>query len=239
MKERGILFSGPMVRALLSNQKTMTRRAIKDFPVSGYRWGGWIVESSSRKETGAATVVPESNSQYCATGKIAKLCPYGERGDRLYVRETWTYDNKEYVQTYKDEAWRGTPDHETAEVYYRSSERDPDIFPSWRPSIHMPRWASRTTLEITKIRVERLNGISEEDAIQEGIREENVIIGATCAGGSHRELYGIRYFFDGGNEDGYEDAISAFKALWESINGSGSWNVNPWVWVVEFTRVMT
>lgn len=212
MKERPILFSAPMVRAILEGQKTMTRRAIKQ----------------QRPEW--ALVV--------GTKEPILSCPHGKVGDRLWVRETWTFDNKEYLKTYKDEPWRGTPDPGRAGVYYRASERNPDSFPLWLPSIHMPRWASRILLEITEVRVERLQDISEEDALDEGIREEtNIIVGASCAGGQHREITGDRYFYDGGSEEGYETPIIAFRELWESINGPGSWDANPWVWVVCFRRI--
>lgn len=209
MKERPILFSAPMVRAILSGQKTMTRRVIKEFPTTGYRWGGWIIESSDRKETGAATVVPESNSQYCATGKIAKLCPYGQPGDRLWVRETWhcCETMQEYVKS--GEISR---DH----IEYRADLPMVTICDGgWTPSIYMPRWASRINLEITAIRVERLNDISEEEAKAEGCE-------------LHTEYMPMKVGFN------YRQA---FGGLWESINGPGSWNANPWVWVVEFKKV--
>ena len=108
--------------------------------------------------------------------------------------------------------------------------------PRWRPSIHMPRWASRITLEITGVRVERLQDITEEDAIAEGIYEDQVIVGAHCNGGTHTEVRGSRFFGTDDNE-GFEFAAGAYKALWDSIYGRDSWDKNPWVWVVEFKRV--
>jgi hypothetical protein len=102
----------------------------------------------------------------------------------------------------------------------------------------MPRWASRITLEITGVRVERLQDISEEDALAEGICCQNVIIGCNCNNGSHTEESADRYFFDDCNEAGYEFAIDAYAGLWESINGPGSWELNPWVWCISFKRVM-
>lgn len=234
MKERPILFSAPMVRAILSGQKTMTRRVVKLDDLKrnpdNDQWYKDRVWSYRVKPYGVWT--DRTNA-----GLLEK-CPHGVVGDRLWVRETWTCDNKEYLKTYKDEPWRGTPDPGTAGVYYRASERNPDSFPLWRPSIHMPRWASRILLEITEVRVERLQDISWEDALDEGIREEtNIIVGASCAGGRHHEITGDRYFYDGGFEEGYETPVLAFRELWESINGHDSWSANPWVWVVCFRRV--
>ena len=203
MKERPILFSGEMVRAILDDRKTMTRRVVK--PPFEIHANGFITRR-------------RGNERLCPYA-----CPYGKPGDRLWVRETWTYDNKEYVQTYKDEPWRGMPDIGTAEVYYRATERTPDAFPRWRPSIFMPRWASRITLEIANVRVERLNDISEEDAKREGV-ESNFDEGVVYYGPLNK---------------GHADARIAFSWLWDSINAKRgySWKSNPWVWVVEFERI--
>jgi hypothetical protein len=212
MKERPILFSAPMVRAILEGRKTMTRRVVKEFPTIGYRWGGWIVESSSRKETGAATVVPESNSQYCATGKIAKRCPYGNPGDRLWVRETFSQHPQ------------------FADVAYRADGeefKDSDGFtwiPKWKPSIFMPRALSRITIEITNVRVERLQDISEGDAKSEGVDAEFEFDLETLMN-KQTVFEKLQTFFFG------------FKHVWKKINGPGSWDANPWVWVIEFKRV--
>ena len=105
----------------------------------------------------------------------------------------------------------------------------------WRPSIHMPRWASRITLEIVSVRVERLQDISEEDAIAEGVYCENVIVSSYYG---HHEVGEYLYFFHGGPDEGFESAVDAYAALWDSINGEGSWEKNPWVWVIEFRRIM-
>lgn len=206
MKERPILFSAPMVRAILEGQKTMTRRVIKQ----------------QRPEW--ALVV--------GTKEPILSCPHGKVGDRLWVRETWHCCDtiQKYVKS-------GEISRDNIE--YRADRPNVTICDGgWTPSIHMPRWASRILLEITEVRVERLQDISEEDALDEGIREEtNIIVGASCAGGRHHEITGDRYFYDGGFEEGYEAPIIAFRELWESINGPGSWGANPWVWVVCFRRI--
>lgn len=173
MKERPILFSGPMVRAILEGRKTQTRRVVKPQPAH---------------IAGIGTVLNIDT----ITGKA---CPYGKPGDRLWVRETW-----DGVRL----------DGGGALVSYRADGDKPVTDDGrWHPSIHMPRWASRITLEVVSVRVERLQEISEEDAMAEGVAlAEN-----------------------------YRGPVAHFASLWEQINGLGSWNANPWVWVVEFRRV--
>lgn len=133
-------------------------------------------------------------------------CPHGVAGDRLWVRETFSSHIGNYGESI-EYAYRATHD---------------DRYGPWKPSIHMPRSASRILLEVTNVRVERLQDISEEDAVAEGIEQE--------PGTSHWKNYdtspgGWRY---------WESPIQSYRTLWESINGKGSWDLNPWVWVVEF-----
>lgn len=185
MSERGILFSAPMVRALLDGSKTQTRRAIKPDPGSN--------------------INPVRNNLIVwqwATVESRRRCPYGAEGDRLWVRETHWW--------FKDEV-----DHETGyfppkltseDVQYRADCDDGRKV--WRPSIFMPRWASRITLEITEVRVERLQDISRGDAMAEGCPFPNMAEG--------------------------DNPRSWYRGLWESINGVDSWTANPWVWVIEF-----
>lgn len=228
MTEHPILSSAPMVRAILEGRKTMTRRVIKEFPLSGYRWGGWIVESSNRKETGMATVVPEENSKYCGTGKIGAHCPYGQPGDRLWVRETFAcgLSTKSGIAYRATSQWSdfedGTPqDHEKI---------------TWKPSIFMPRWASRITLEVTAVRVERLQDISEADATAEGI----VFIDyGLDKHGMKNSCYHIKEEAEKGPDHCMLSARYGFASLWDSINAERgySWKSNPWTWVVEFKRV--
>lgn len=155
-------------------------------------------------------------------------CPYGSIRDRLWVRETWGFDNKEYIELYKKEIWRGEPDRRTADVFYKASEEDINIFPIgyWRPSIFMPRWASRINLEITDIRVERLHDITEEDAKVEGAK-------ATIWGVNEIDWSGLLGFPD--QRTSYKNG---FSILWDSINGKKyPWSSNPWVWVIEFNQI--
>ena len=202
MKERPILFSGAMVRAILDGRKTQTRRIIKPHP-------HWINENNSVAHIGKKV------------GNVEYLCKYGQPGDRIFVRETF-----------------GTCDSYAPHIFYRADGEAPNKNFKWKPSIHMPRWASRITLEITGVRVERLQDISEDDALSEGL--------ASVSKYGSLFKHGIPDF-DGlpGNDNvGWpwvewdSNPISAYKKLWESINGKGSWEENPWVWVITFRRVM-
>lgn len=210
MKERPILFSAPMVKAILEGRKTMTRRvnSIGEYDISD------------------------------------KKCPYGVVGDRLWVRETWqSFFSEEVTQNHQQgpRSFSGVP-AETAKghymfFYYRADGEAPDD-PKygkavWRPSIFMPRWVSRITLEVTDIKVERLQDITEEDAIAEGIH--------LCAG-IDEEGYTHGYHW-GPVSDAellFNSAADAYRKLWDSINGQKpgkTWNDNPWVWVIEFKEV--
>ena len=229
MKERPILFSAPMVRAILNGSKTQTRRICKP-----------------AEQHGLSRVIPTYNSEdgeqrppYITPGwfgdeegDILFCCPYGVPCDRLWVRETWGL-NEPNPCSYDPIDERGLPD--SAYIMANGAKhvldfwRDRIVFRAsikgnytdrevkrWRPSIHMPRWVSRIMLEITDVRVERLHDISEHDAMAEG-----------CAGG-HGSI--PDYAYNASSDEHY-------SWLWDSINGAGSWNANPWVWVIEFNRI--
>ena len=212
MKERPILFKAEMVRAILDGSKTQTRRVMKPQPDDD----AIIAVGEIGTSRGAAFV------RYPMEGSITRRvpCPYGQPGDRLWVRETCRAeeleDGNDGVRYLADNAWRvieDTPDAAMSWValnFYGADHRKVSRG-NVVPSIHMPRWASRITLEIVGVRVERLHDISEEDAIAEGVGG-NITI-APCF------------------------AIERYRHLWESINGKGSWDANPWVWVVEFKRI--
>lgn len=214
MKERPILFNGDMVRAILDGRKTQTRRLVK-------AWQGSGVEITKSK----------SKSFWDVTDKGIIFdnikCPLGKVGDQLWVRETWqsvhfSFDMESgYADDwYESEQILKGPDYFYSTCYAADPNWTSDIEDrgfSWRPSIHMPRWASRITLEITDIRVERLQDISEADALAEGVRTE-----ADAAA-------------DGATW--YDRPRRQFRFLWQSINGHESWEENPWVWVIEFKRV--
>lgn len=225
MKERPILFSGPMVRAILEGRKTQTRRVL-NMPT------GWSLESQDGDPytLGMITSSHPKKGKFGAfirqdihpgSGKFmtdVAVCPYGKVGDRLWVRETWRLFNSADECACHDSCdcsrMHGKP-------LYRAT--DDDGASKWKPSIHMPRWASRIALEITGVRVERLQDISEEDAKAEGVT-------ATP--------YPEKFL--GADGQVHESPVHKmlFLSLWESISGFGSWSANPWVWVIEFRRVV-
>lgn len=188
MKERPILFNGDMVRAILDGRKAQTRRVVKaDFDIIGERDDGSLWPWREDCENG---------------GDIWYPCPYGQPGDRLWVRET--FSEVDCRLTYRAD----TDDGAHCQVS------------RWTPSIYMPRWASRITLEITGVRVERLQDISQQDAMAEGCLSPDL----------PPELRGV-------SADYVADERTTFAILWNRINGPGSWAANPWLWVIEFERV--
>ncbi|WP_425028519.1 hypothetical protein [Pantoea brenneri] len=232
MRERPIIFNADMVRAVLDGRKTQTRRIIqspaKNMQASGqkvidYREPGdkWYGEHVFSMRNHSGTWCDYTKEQFLAK------CPFGALGDRLWVRESF----------YEHGYWQGGG-YDPEDSYFVSdkqvlypadgikcpSERKREDFWRSRPSIHMPRWASRITLEITGVRVERLRDISEKDAAAEGV---------PLAGDLLPDYPGT-YLTSKGD---FATAKVAFQRLWESIYGAGSWQANPWVWVVEFKRV--
>lgn len=211
MKERPILFSAQMVRAILEGRKTQTRRIVKPQPDLA------VLKESARDlefEFRIMPVLSPSHHTPAEWGFVQKYdkadcvpifgykCPYGQPGDRLWVRENWLVSV----------VWNKTKPRDIPKdvhVEYQATD-DSGLVGRTRPSIHMPRWASRITLEITGIRVERLQDISGPDCWAEGITHD-------C--------------------DKYGSVTHTYQYLWESIKGSGSWDANPWVWAIEFKRV--
>jgi len=188
-----------MVRALLAGRKTQTRRIVKEpgcaRPRTLHIFNGrpWVDDPYK--------------------GDVEVRCPFGQPGDRLWVREAWRVCGGREYEYQQD---RG-------QVMYRATH-EIDGFPlgwesyyKWRPSIHMPRWASRITLEIRDVRVERLQEISVADAIAEGVNVHPDFHGKPC--------------------DSIYSPVQAFRDLWESIHGLGAWEASPWVWAVAFQRV--
>ena len=190
MKEKPILFSGPMIRAILANTKTQTRRIFKPDRMTWDANGRYTTHAMRGGElsiTGSGPFKPSSWLHYC---------PYGQPGDRLWVRESFA----------RVPTACGSEDIVFAADYQDGSDRAAGV--RYTPSIHMPRAVSRITLEITGVRVERLQDISEADAIAEGVYTD-----PACP------------------------AYDAYAQLWDEINGLGSWEANPWVWVVGFHRI--
>ncbi|HDX8701791.1 TPA: hypothetical protein RQO40_005180 [Klebsiella oxytoca] len=210
MKERGMIFNAEMVRAILDGRKTQTRRTVKPQP----------------DEDGLVKVI---NGPWVDTSERNYLCPFGDVGDRIWVRETFQGPlfGYEQMEAYLEDSSRfEKPEfcQYAADGGHRPEYQDADdnLRHGWRPSIHMPRWASRILLEITDVRVERLNSIHDVDAMREGIQNLT-----TC---SHAD-FGIPGVVNA------QHPVRAFQLLWESIYGADSWKFNPWVWVIEFKRV--
>lgn len=201
MRERPILFSAPMVRAIMAGTKTQTRRVVKPvgqddgFVLKDYGDGWWPYRSD------------DGESPMKGDNEIPHSCPYGQPGDRLWVRETWLTVDGERAFYRAD--------------YAHNPKGDSEHGVAWRPAIDMARWASRITLEVTSVRVERLQDISEADAVAEGAPEGPTPMACMY---SQAAVLKTRY-------------REGFAALWEQINGPGSWDANPWVWVVQFRRV--
>lgn len=214
MKERSILFSGPMVRAILEGRKTMTRRVIKG--IASVEW--WLYGKPSNDRDGLATLRVKDGSGY-TPGAMATRCPYGQPGDRLWVKETFTKVG---------EAFGGGFIYREDKMFDSCGKGG--IAWSWRPSIFMPRKASRITLEIVSVRVERLHDISEKDAKAEGAPAisfgELKQAPMSLLGGKGAALFSASHRY-------------GFHELWNSINAKRGygWDANPWVWVVEFKGV--
>lgn len=224
-KERPILFSTPMVQAILNEKKTQTRRVVKPQPIVGLE----KVTECLFLDQHTSGIEP----------KVFK-CPYGKPGDVLWVRETWA----ETTNVNDLSPWPGRPHLRTDDIDDRHTPWRAIIYRAdgdwswcdadgrstdkshWKPSIHMPKNAARIWLEITDVRVERLQDISWQDANREGMERDY----------DPDDSHNVQWKnYMGGNTTRSE--IRSFMTLWQSINGEQSWNENPWVWVVEFKRI--
>ena len=215
MKERSILFSAPMVRAILKGRKTQTRLKVFNKRTTNYQ---------SIEERDDGTPWPWRETEDAQDHWYP--CPYGQPGDRLWVRETFAIVPRTAYACSDGVQQTLRPDDPHDAAIYRADWSRSNGGIQWRPSIHMPSWASRITLEVTGVRVERLQDISEVDAISEGVRQMRD--GSECWVG--RE--GPR-----GLVTPWPTAREAFRDLWQSINGPDSWTANPWVFVIEFKRI--
>jgi hypothetical protein len=244
VKERPILFSGPMVRAILADRKTQTRRVVTNSTSACAVPWDWLVFDETAVPAGAMTLLVDDgylhvpcrphpeDPQDAESWTRQRVYPHIEAGDRLWVRESfcahWTAHGG------RDNEWCGckTPpekcltngeripqSNNTTSVtspanplgfWYKATSEKPCLHSRWRPSIHMPRWASRITLEVVSVRVQ---DISRLDVHAEGLRNVS----------HHKEDAGL--------------AVDKFRELWDSINGKKyPWSSDPWVWVVEFKR---
>ncbi|EOV6201186.1 TPA: hypothetical protein RRT43_001105 [Klebsiella pneumoniae] len=234
MTERGMIFNGEMVRAILDGRKTQTRRIMKPQPEPCPRGGHWW--PSNVFKTMLHVEEEMQNGKGGWGGLVGDACPFGDVGDRIWVREAYRFPaslddvsptgvGEMAVATGYRKPWAPTFYEFTGTFSdgWKGFETPPKVSDAGklRPSIHMPRWASRILLEITDVRVERLNAISQEDAQAEGM-----------------ELTGWRPTYsdpDSGGE--VMTPYDNFAELWSSIYGDESWKANPWVWVISFKRV--
>lgn len=229
MKERPILMSAPMVRAILSGAKTQTRRVVN--------FKGAPPSDAEAKRLHPIGFMHE-------TGFDGVRCPYGAPGDRLWVRETWHQcphcgEGDRYGRrvAYRAGGWMREPSGAPDDNGDRNDSDARPLAPKctahgWRPSIHMPRWASRITLEVTGVRVERLHDIRDDDAKAEGVAREQGRDGPPAMGG------GVETWHDYEHPEGWVTSPRAsFVSLWRSVYGAESWAANPWVWAITFRRV--
>lgn len=200
-KERPILFSTPMVQAILAGNKTMTRRVVKSQPYeTGNGWWSWDGPRPKADRNSGAHAGNRSPDQWSML-----TSPYGSIGDIMWVRETFKPKYiKGCLQEYRNQ-------YPTEHPWFYITDGATEIgYGSWKPSIHMPKAACRIWLEITDVRMERLQDISEEDAKAEGVEKLRLYPG-----------YNI-------------SPKGKFEGLWNLINGDESWDANPWVWVIKF-----
>ncbi|WP_313020951.1 hypothetical protein [Atlantibacter hermannii] len=236
MKERGMIFNGEMVRAILDGRKTQTRRIISERHLNLIDLGSQIGECYPL-ECG----IDHENSQ----SYYREHCPFGKPGDRIWVREAYQGPlfDYEHMEAYLEDSSKFEKpdfcvyraDGKPAPEFY---DADDNLHCCWRPSIHMPRWASRILLEITDVRVERLNSISHEDAEREGIHievwDQTVVARNYAAEDEFFQFWSEDFPHYVNMNDLYR---ASFQSLWKSIYGEESWQANPWVWVIEFKRV--
>lgn len=215
MKARPLLFSAPMVRALLDGRKSQTRRIVK---VDGLDFIGG--KGDSPNSPGAYGFEGEDGywwvlSRTPEDGEQSIPCPYGQPGDLLWVRETCFTDDDRRIAIY-------VADGTTYVGHYKK-----------RPSIHMPRWVSRLTLKITEVRVQRLQEISDNDARAEGIGQTWGDFMGNAPEWAHESI-SSKHGAQGSHLYDNRRSSENFRFLWESLNGPGSWEANPWVWAISF-----
>jgi hypothetical protein len=238
MRELPILFSGAMVRALLDGSKTQTRRVVKHqppddvAPITVAHYEPTVVNWRGEEEPGSVIF-----GAYSDDGDWGAKCPYGAPGDRLWVRETHDV-NRLGVETfpsgrerfYAGIAYKADDGRHEADITERLYKTlDEKESRGWTPSIHMPRWASRITLEVTGVRVERLQDISETDSAAEGVESLR-----------NEGEYWKHYLESTASCDALIclSARESFRTLWDSLAARGAdWQANPWVWVVGFKRI--
>lgn len=218
VQEKPILFSGSMVRAILTGRKTVTRRLLKLPRWSTQSWDDFEID-----DDGTPMAIDKK------TGCLAEIhCPHGKPGGRLWVREAHSWitlagpTDPWYKRAQDEQRLTHDSDGQPVAVFYRATDGR-NAVPTWRPLIFMPRWASRIDLDLTGVRVERLQDITKDEAIAEGL--SSFVSNLGNARSNPTRLY----------EGGYISAVEAFENLWDSINAErAAWATNPYVWVESF-----
>lgn len=226
MADRPIMFSGMMVRSIQAEPpKEKTRRLAKA------RRRASILAT---EENADGLIMAWTDGYILDPGNAEWLMQDAPcaAGDTLWVRENFRLPAQFNSNTPINVK-------ENVKIHYEADGAPSTVgapFGKLRPSIHMPRFRSRLTLDCLSVRCERLNDCTEEEAIAEGIWMQNVIVGAHCYGGRHFEETADRFFYPDCREDGFESALKAYVALWEHLHGAGSWALDPLVWVIGFRR---
>jgi hypothetical protein len=232
MKEKPILFSTPMIQAILDGRKTQTRRIIKDQPLPESKIGEFIIEFTKQwKRYDLIQKIQISSNPIGYEAVKSWKCPFGKIGDILWVKEMY-YAYGMWIKNGHTKGgkqkWKFFDTTLTGYEYHYQDNPPENILPNtkhetygWfkRLSLFMPKEACRIRLKITNIRVERLQDITEQDAIVEGIESRD---------GIYKDYLSGEY---------YRKPLQSYLTLWESINGKGSWDKNPWVWVIEFNKL--
>ena len=234
MKERPILFSTPMVRAVIDDRKDITRRITEGLKRVNESPDDWELHGSNSGETGIVFNYPNPGDwSACFRNKktdeiLYVKSPYGGSGDVLWCRETFgeLYDTCDHpeIPGCPTERWSLGYVYKADGYNHKGSD---GFWDGWKPSIHMPKEACRLKLEVLSIRPERLHDITEEDAIREGVIKVPIDDSAN----------GFLWKVTGGGVGSLHSAKMCFEKLWESINGPGSWNPNLWVWRIEFKKL--
>ncbi|WP_287918079.1 hypothetical protein [Comamonas sp.] len=231
MKETGLMFKAPLVHAILAGQKTQTRRLLKPQPAPNHPHDGgtkWVLERGLHTPVGSV-------GHLSVREKMGLRCPMGQPGDRIYVRETFVQGFKTDPSTGDLLQWGADGEELPMTTWFRATDggiswSDDDGWETnvpWKPSIHMPKDLARIWLEITGVRVERLQDISNEDAIAEGVNR--------ISHGREGDYYSAIRNEQHPKNWTYPD--DAFRELWESTGGD--WAANPWVWVIDFKTIST
>lgn len=207
MTEHPILFTPENVRAILQGRKTQTRRLVK------------LTDAGRIKKSGS------TKNWHPDDANAVQACPYGMPGDRLWVRETWAWPGEEQV------LYKANPNDAALVERWKTDPNCPQV--KWTPSIHMPKKFCRLWLELVEVRVERLQECSEADAKAEGA----AFVCELCGCNLDTDHGAAVHFACDDPDCERASHTEGFRRLWESINGDGSWALNPWVWVLTFARV--